>query len=117
MGGYNLTTITDEFMLEIMSHIKTYTIVILKPGPNKNSPGVEKIIWEHARRNFTLRADGVLSIVCPISDGSNVCGLYIFNAGVEEVEEIMNDDPGVKEGVFVYEIHPGRSFPGDRLSE
>ncbi len=112
-----MTTITDEFMMQMISNTKTYSIVILKAGPNKNSPGVDKLIWEHARRNFALRADGVLSIVCPISDGSDVSGLGIFNASVEEVIKIMDDDPGVKEGVFVYEIHPGRSFPGDRLPE
>jgi hypothetical protein len=27
----------------------------------------------------------------------------------------MEDDPGVKAGVFVYEVHPCRSFPGDSL--
>jgi hypothetical protein len=27
----------------------------------------------------------------------------------------MEDDPGVKAGVFEYEIHPVRSFPGDAL--
>jgi hypothetical protein len=29
----------------------------------------------------------------------------------------MNEDPAAKEGVFVYEIHACRSFPGDRLPE
>jgi hypothetical protein len=89
--------------------------VILQAGPNKHEDGVEKIIWEHGRRNFALRADGVLSIVCPISDGSNVSGVGIFNATVEEVKKIMDEDPGVKAGVFVYEIHACRSFPGDSL--
>jgi hypothetical protein len=31
-------------------------------------PGAEKIIWEHARRNFLLRAQGLLLIVCPNTD-------------------------------------------------
>jgi uncharacterized protein YciI len=51
-----------------------------------------------------LRAEGVLSIVCPISDGSDVAGIGIFKASVEEVKSIMDEDPGVKAGVFVYEI-------------
>ncbi len=110
-----MTAITDEFMQQMMSITKKYCIVILKAGPNKNEDGVEKIIWEHGRRNFALRADGVLSIICPISDGSNVNGIGIFNADVEEVKKIMDEDPGVKAGVFVYEIHACRSFPGDSL--
>ena len=110
-----MTTITDEFMRHMISNTKNYSIVILKAGPNRNLPGVEKIIWEHGRRNFELREDGLLSIVCPISDDSDVRGVGIFNAGIDEVKLLMDEDPGVKEGVFVYEIHACRSFPGDRL--
>jgi hypothetical protein len=91
--------------------------VILKAGPNREKDDIEKIIWEHGRRNFGLRADGVLPIVCAVSDGSDVAGVGIFDATVEEVREIMDEDPGVKAGIFVYEIHVGRSFPGDSLPE
>ncbi len=102
-------------MRQMISTTRNYCVVILKAGPNRNMPGVEKIIWEHGRRNFALREDGVLSIVCPVGDGSDVSGIGIFNADIDEVKKIMDDDPGVKEGVFVYEIHPCRSFPGDCL--
>ena len=97
------------------STTRQYCIVILKTGPKINEAGVETIIWEHGRRNFALRADGVLSIVCPISDGSNVSGVGIFNATVEEVKKIMDEDPAVQAGVLVYEMHACRSFPGDSL--
>jgi len=110
-----MTTITDEFMRQMISKTKNYCIVILKAGPNRNEDGAEKIIWEHGRRNFELRADGVLSIVCPISDGSNVAGVGIFNADVEEVKKIMDEDPAVKAGVLIYETHACRSFPGASL--
>ncbi len=112
-----MTTITDEFMRQMISKTRNYCIVILKAGPKKNEEGAEKIIWEHGRRNFALRADGVLSIVCPISDGSNVAGVGIFNADVEEVTKIMDEDPAVKTGVLIYEIHPCRGFPGSCLPE
>ena len=113
----SMTTITDEFMRQMISKTRQYCIVILKAGPNRHMDGVEKIIWEHGRRNFALRADGVLSIVCPISDGSNVAGVGIFNADVEEVTKIMDEDPAVKAGVLIYEIHPCRSFPGSCIPE
>jgi hypothetical protein len=76
--------------------------------------GVDEIVWEHGRR-FSLRADGVLSIVCPVPGGEELNGIGIFNATVEETRAIMDDDPGVQAGVFVYELHPCRSFPGDAL--
>ena len=110
-----MTTFTDEYMLQMSAKTRNYTIVILKAGPNKNQEGAENIIWEHGRKNYELRADGVLAIVCPVGDGSEVSGLYIFNATPEEVQKMMDEDPGVKAGVFVYEIHPCRSFPGDSL--
>jgi len=110
-----MTTITDEFMQQMMTKTKNYCILILKAGPNKQMDGVEKIIWEHGRRNFALRAEGLLSIVCPINDGSGVSGIGIFNASIEEVKKIMEEDPGVQAGVFVYEVHVCRSFPQDCL--
>src|ERR1700730_16760953 len=111
----SMTKITDEFMRQMISTTRQYCIVILKAGPHRHADGVETIIWEHGRRNFALRADGVLPIVCPISDGSDVTGVGIFDAPVEEVKKIMDEDPGVQAGVFVYEIHVCRSFPGASL--
>lgn len=110
-----MKVISDEFMREMISKTKNYCIVILKAGPNRNKEGVEKIIWDHGRKNFELKAEGLLPIVCPVTDSSDLSGIGIFNTNADEVKNIMEDDPGVKEGVFVYEIHPCRSFPGDKL--
>jgi hypothetical protein len=112
-----MTAITDEFMRQRISNTRTYCIVILQAGPNRHMDGAEKIIWEHGRKNFALRAEGVLSIVCPISDGSNVSGVGIFNAPVEEVKKIMDEDPAIKAEILIYEIHVCRGFPGDSLPQ
>ena len=66
---------------------------------------------------MALRADGVLSIVCPVTDGSEVAGVGIFNASADEVSEIMERDLAVESGVLTYEVHPVRGFPGDSLAE
>lgn len=108
-------TITDEFMRQAISQSKEYSIVILRHTPKRDEPGADKIIWEHGRRNFTLHANDLLPIVCPIIDGSEFSGVGIFNANVDETKKIMDEDPGVKEGVFVYEVHKCRSFPGSCL--
>ncbi|HJT55755.1 MAG TPA: hypothetical protein VJ761_04615 [Ktedonobacteraceae bacterium] len=110
-----MTTITDEYMREMLSKTRQYCIMILKVGPNKQQEGAEKIIWEHGRRNFALRADGIMPVVCPVNDGSDVCGIGIFNVPAEEVKKIMDEDPGVKAGIFVYEVHACRGFPGSSL--
>jgi len=111
----DMTMITDEFMREMIERTKDYCIVLLHTGPNRNMAGVEALIWEHARRNFFLRASGKLPIVCPVNDGSELCGLGIFGTGPEETRKIMDEDPAVERGVFTYEIHSCRSFPGDKL--
>ncbi len=110
-----MTTITDEFMREMLPKAKTYCLMILKDGPQRHQPGADKIIWEHGRRNFALRADGVMPIVCPVGDGSEVCGIGIFVTSLDEARQIMDEDPGVKAGVFVYELHACRGFSGSCL--
>ncbi len=110
-----MQAITDEFMRDRISKSRTYTIVLLRATPKKNEPDADKIVWEHGRRNFLLRAEGVLPIVCPILDDSGVSGIGIFNADLQKTKQIMDEDPGVQAGIFAYEIHPCRSFPGDAL--
>jgi hypothetical protein len=110
-----MTTITDEYMYSMFPQTKEYTLLILKPGPQADQAGVEKIIWEHGRRNFALRADGLLSIVCPVTIESGVSGIGIFTTGIDESRKLMEEDPAVTAGVFTYELLPCRSFPGDCL--
>jgi hypothetical protein len=108
--------ITDEFMREMLTKSRPYSLMILKAGPNYGTDGSDRIIWEHGRRNFSLRADGLLSIVCPVPDDTEVCGVGIFNTETDEVGKLMDNDPGVQAGIFTYEVHPCRSFPGDALA-
>ena len=110
-----MTTITDEDMQQMLTKTKEYCFVLLKPGQNDHPENLQQILWEHGRRNFVLRADGLLSIVCPVTKETGVSGLGIFNATEEETKKIMDEDPAVKAGIFIYEIHPCRSFPGDSL--
>jgi hypothetical protein len=111
-----MAIITDEFMREVLTKAKTYTVAFLKKTPKLNEPEARAIIWEHGRRNMSLRAGGVLAIVCPVADDSEWAGIGIFDASAEETVRIMDDDPAVKAGVLSYEVHPVRGFPGDSLA-
>jgi hypothetical protein len=73
------TIITDEFMRQAIPTARTYSLVILKSGPNREEPGADKIVWEHARRNFALHADGIMPIVCPVAGEGDVRGIGIFD--------------------------------------
>jgi hypothetical protein len=107
--------ITDDHMRQMLTTTKQYTFVLISAGPTYSASGSETIIWEHGRRNFELRDQGLLVTVCPVLDDSSRCGIGIFNADVDAVEAIMRGDPGVQAGTLTYEIHPVRSFPGDKL--
>ena len=107
--------ITDDYMKQMLAKTKCYCMVILKDGPNRNGEDAKEIVWEPGRRNFALRRDGVLSIVCPVSGDVDIAGFGIFNSSAEETKKLMDEDPGIKAGIFVYEIYVCRSFPGDSL--
>src|SRR5262249_19639169 len=107
-----MITISDEDMRRMLAGSRGYCVVVLRHGPKYHEPGPDKIIWEHVRRNFAMRAAGDLAIVCPIRDDSELSGIGIFPGSLEAVRQLMDDDPGVKAGTFIYEIHATRSFPG-----
>jgi hypothetical protein len=107
--------ITDEYMREMQAKARTYSLVLLRRAARYSDPDADAIIWEHGRRNHSLRADGVLAIVCPVADDTELAGIGIFGASPEETAQIMDGDPAVQAGVLSYELHPIRGFPGDHL--
>jgi hypothetical protein len=110
-----MTEITDEYMRERLSKVRGYTLVLLKATPELEPETHRPLIWEHGRRNMSLVADGPLSIVCPVAGDTDLCGIGIFDASEAEVTEIMDGDPAVRAGIFSYEVHPVRGFPGQAL--
>jgi hypothetical protein len=110
-----MTVITDEYMHQMQAQTRTYSLVLLKRAARYQEPDAGAIIWEHGRRNHSLRADGVLAIVCPIADDSDWAGIGIFGTSPEEAARIMDGDPAIQAGVLSYEVHPVRGFPGDSL--
>ena len=121
-GEADLPTVTDGMLRDALQGIRPYTICILKATPRYQPPGpareqwVEDLIWEHGKRNYALYLAGLKRIVCPIGDGSGTVGVSIFAADPGEVDRIMRQDPGVKAGLFTYEIHPTQTFPESRLT-
>jgi hypothetical protein len=67
-----MKTFTDDEMNAMLPAAKAYSVVILKQGPNFADDTAPAVIWEHGRRNFGLCHDGVLAVVLPVTDGSDV---------------------------------------------
>ena len=106
--------ITDDYMYERISKAKSYALVVLKPTSDYFEPYSRPIVWEHGRRNMALQAAGIMPIVCPVGD-EQISGICIFNTDADEARAIMAEDPGVRAGIFIFEIHGCRGFPGDAL--
>ena len=60
------TPISDEFMQSMLSTTREYTVVVLYAGAEYGRPDTQATVWEHGRRNFSLRADGRMPIVVPV---------------------------------------------------
>ena len=113
--GLELPTITDDYMQSRLGRAQSYALVILKKTPKYEPPRTDPIVWEHGRRNMALEQHGLLSIVCPVRDDSDLAGICIFALSPERVAEVMTEDPGVKAGIFSFEVHPIAGFPGAAL--
>lgn len=101
MENQPLPTITDDYIVQMRARERPYSLLILKSGEARHQDGAEKILREHEREIYALCVQGLLSIVCPVSDGSELEGIGIFNASVEAVKRLMDEHPGVKDGIFV----------------
>jgi len=117
IAGVSLPEISDEFMRENLLKAKPFTVALLMKTARLSDPDAPRMVWEHGRRNFSLRESGLMPIVCPVRDDSELAGVCIFVVTADEAARIMDEDPGVKAGLFTYEIHETRSFPGSALPD
>lgn len=109
------TVYTDAMMREQLAQAKAYTMVVLRRTAKYGMEGSDQLIWEHGRRNMGLRADGIMPIVCPVGDDTDLAGVSIFLDEPATVASIMDGDPAVQAGVLSYTVHPCRGFPGSML--
>ena len=117
-----LPEVTAEELMAALTKTRPYTVVVLKAGPRYSPPGPDRdpevaaIILRHGVRNMRLRVAGLLRVVCPVADGSDVAGVGVFEATPEECDAIYSRDPAVMASVLTYEIHPTRTFPDSSLA-
>src|SRR5919197_1474511 len=108
------STVTDEQNRDLAATAKPYSLVMLRWGPERYQDGAEAIELEHQRRMVSLRADGVIAILCPILSDT-IAGMAVMPVPAEEAQEIMAEDPCVRAGMMTYEAYSCLSFPGDSL--
>jgi uncharacterized protein YciI len=86
----------------------TYVYVLNLIDRNKferMSSEEEMVMSEHFERLKRALADGVLVLAGPCLDGD--FGIVVFRAkSEEEAKEFMENDPAVKHGIMIAELHP-----------
>ena len=113
--GLELPTISDDYMRSWLAHVQGYTLVILRKTHRYRPSATDPIVREHGRRNMALERSGLLAIVCPARDDSDLAGICIFAVSPHRAAEILSEDPGVKAGIFSFGVHSVVGFPGSCL--
>jgi negative regulator of sigma E activity len=109
-----MNAVTDEQIQELAATGKPYTLVQLSWAPRRHQQGADAIEREHQRRMVSLRAEGIIAVLCPVlSEG--LCGVAITTQSVEQARETMAADPCVQAGMMTVEVLPCVGFPGDSL--
>jgi uncharacterized protein len=110
--------ISNESILKTIGKGKQYILMLYKEGPVRNQPPGESDILQmaHLRYLFSLRASGKLLLNGPVTAGSALLGIGIFNlTDFKEVEKLASEDPAVKAGRLIFELYPMFGIPGDSL--
>src|SRR5204863_6079601 len=93
-------------------------LIIYRPGPAW-LPGKsvsEQPLKEHGRYMLGLYVKGSMKLAGPLTD--NAGGAVVLEvAGEPEAKAIVMEDPAVKSGIFVYELHPWELKPWDKYAE
>ncbi len=110
-----MKTYTDDEMNAWLVAATPYSVVIIKSGPNYADDTALALSWEHNRRNFGLRDAGVQVAYLRVTDDSDIYGIAVVDATVQDAIALMDDDPAVASGVLTYQVHPCRGFPGVSL--
>jgi uncharacterized protein YciI len=87
-------------------------LVIYKPGPAwlEGKPLSEQPIQQHGKYMLSLYQTDIMRFAGPF--GNNAGGAALINAsGEEEAKTIINQDPSVIEGVFIYELFAWTLIP------
>lgn len=108
------SNVTDHQIEALAATAKPYSLAQLHWGPDRYQEGADAIELEHQRRMVSLRAAGVIAILCPVISDT-VAGVAIITEPLEQAQQIMAMDPCVQAGMMTCEVVSCMGFPGDTL--
>ncbi|PKP03304.1 MAG: hypothetical protein CVU14_02090 [Bacteroidetes bacterium HGW-Bacteroidetes-9] len=89
--------------------MQTYYMALLKRGPDRSHDSLTaaKIQEGHMAHIMQMARDKKLVLAGPFLDNGDLRGIFVFNvSSMEEALELTNEDPAVKSGRLIMEIHP-----------
>lgn len=98
--------------------MKKYFMVFLKPGPNRDQDKEEtaKIQEAHLAHMSKLAEEDKICIAGPFDSDGSISGMVIYSVySKEEAIRLTQEDPAVKAGRLLVEIHPFWAAMGSKL--
>ena len=96
--------------------LDTYYICLLRKGPAwtpDESPELDRLQDEHVAHTLHLWQSGATIAAGPVNDESDIRGFSIYRtATLAEARALAEDDPGVRAGRFVVELHEWKTPAG-----
>lgn len=97
---------------------KATYLVLYRPGPAwlTGKSVMEQPLKEHGKYMLSLYVKGSMKLAGPLTD--NTGGAVLLEVSNEaEAKAIVTNDPAVKSGVFVYEMHPWKLQPWEKFAK
>ena len=97
---------------------KAAYLVLYRPGPAwlTGKSVMEQPLKEHGNYMLSLYTKGSMKLAGPLTD--NAGGAVLLEVSNEaEAKAIVANDPAVKSGVFVYEMHPWKLQPWEKFAK
>jgi uncharacterized protein YciI len=107
MAAIAILSQTEAGASEPVAAAKTTYLLIYRAGPAwpQGKLVSELPLREHGNYMLSLYSKGIMKLAGPLTD--NAGGAVVFEASSEsEAREIVANDPAVKSGIFIHELHP-----------
>lgn len=106
-------SVSNRYAPENLEH---FFVVLLRRGPNytaENSPETDALQRAHLAHLWSQHESGKLVVMGPVLDDGDIRGLSLYRAeSAEEIQTLAAEDPAVKSGRFVIEVHPWMTHRG-----
>ncbi len=125
--GYSQNVETDSLGYETFTYkegdttyvMKKYFMALLKKGPQRDQkPEVaQRIQTEHLAHMEKLHKAGYINIAGPFADNQEMQGMVIYSVPtLEDALKMTQEDPAVKAGRLIIEVHPFWAAKGSQLN-